>query len=239
MVCPDTGLWRVPFREARDDVLFPAWFGGLRGYIVSGETEHQTGRRGALLAKQYLDRTTRINADLVNPDGMAAKKLRVEKAQWADENSKYFSYDLGGTFLHGDFEGQDFLAEVKLYKEDSDLGTHWTAFLAHCYRAVFVDHHMADQFFWITFAPYGGSKWDRMTSVGEIEAAVLNKRVKDVNFESDQVPAEHYSDEVAAVVSERLWLLLLSEKQVKHLTMTQEHQALVGSHIIANAEEVV
>jgi hypothetical protein len=225
-------------RGERDDVLFSAWFGGLGSHVVAGETQHSIGRRGALLAKQYLDRTTRINADLVNPDGMAQKKLRVKNAKSENTNSMFFSYDLGGNFLHGDFEGQDFLAEVKLYKNDSDLGTHWTAFLAHCYRAVATEHHMADQFFWISFAPYGGSKWDRMTDVEEIEKAVLNKKVRDVNFTEDQEPAEEYSAEIAKTVSERLWILILSEKQVKHLTMTKEHQALVDAHIIANAEEV-
>ncbi|WP_201377392.1 hypothetical protein, partial [Mycobacterium intracellulare] len=116
-----------------------------------------------------------------------------------------FSFDLGGNFLAGDFEGQDFLAEVKNYKNDSDLGKHWTAFLAHCYRAVATDHHMADQFFWISFAPYGGSKWERMTSVDEIKAAVLHNKVRDVNFLDDQDPAEAYSPEIAEMVSQRLW----------------------------------
>jgi hypothetical protein len=205
---------------------------------VPGETEHHKGRRGALLAKHYLERTTRISAPLVNPDGMAKEKLRLDKANKVSANS-VFSFDLGGRFLQGDFEGHDFLAEVKNYKNTSDLGTHWTAFLAHCYRAVAIGHHMADQFFWISFAPHGGHKWDQLASIEEVRKAVISDGVRDVNFAKDEDPATAYSSEIAQMVTQRVWMIILSEPQVKHLSMSKEHYAVVESHIIKSAEEVI
>ncbi|MBF9315821.1 MULTISPECIES: hypothetical protein [Mycobacteroides] len=204
---------------------------------MSGETEQRKGRVGALLAKQWLDRTTRVSADLVNPDGVAAKKLTLKKADYKDANA-VFSFDLGGRFREGDFVGQNFLAECKKYANSSDLTAHFRAFLAHCYRAVSIDHLMADQFFWIAFAPHGGTKWDKITSSDEVKSAVLHKDLLDINFVPNQVPEESFSAETAELVSDRLWMLILSEKQIDHLTLSKEHHGVIEKFIVDNAKEV-
>lgn len=204
---------------------------------MSGEEEQAKGRRGARLAQQWLDRTTRVNASLINPDGVAKKKLRLKKANYIDKNS-VFSFDLGGRFRGGELDGQEFMAECKFYDKAQDLGTHYRSFLAHCYRAVDVDHQMADQFFWIAFAPHGSTKWDRITDVEEVKSSVLHPACRDINFTPGQDPEEEYSEEIAKQVSDRLWLLILSEKQINSLTLTKEHHAVIESYIVQNASEV-
>lgn len=205
---------------------------------MSGETEQRKGRRGALLAKRWLERTTRVNRSLVNPDGVAARKLTIKKAKYVDANS-VFSFDLGGSFRGGDLDGQDFLAECKYYASSQDLPAHFRAFLAHCYRALAIDHLMADQFLWISFAPHGVSKWDKLASVEEVKAAVLDDKLLDVNFTDGQDPHTEFSEDIAKKVSERVWLLILSERQIEHLTMSQEHHSIIEKYIVQNAKEVL
>lgn len=203
---------------------------------MAGEAEHAKGRHGARLAKKWLDRTMRVEANLLNPDGVAKKKLTLKKANHQAVND-VFSFDLGGRFRDGELEGQEFLAECKNYVAASDLPTHYRDFLAHCYRAVDVDHHMADQFMWISFAPHGTTTWDKLTEADAVKKAVLNKNCHDINFRSGEDPAKCFSEEIAKKVSERLWLLILSEKQCNYLTITSEHHAVIESHIIASASE--
>ncbi|NIH98410.1 hypothetical protein [Mycolicibacterium fluoranthenivorans] len=204
---------------------------------MSGETEQAKGRQGALLAKQWLDRSTRVRAELVNPDGVAKKKLSLKKAHFKDANAT-FSFDLGGRFREGDFDGEQFLAEVKNYANSSDLPQHFRGFLAHCYRAVAIDHMMADQFFWISFAPHGGTRWDKITSVDDIKDAVLHKDFVDVNFTPGQDCEKEFSPEIAETVSKRVWLLILSPQQIEHLTLTQKHHGVLEDYIVNSAKEV-
>lgn len=204
---------------------------------MPGETEQQKGRQGALAAKLWLDRTTRINANLINPDNTAKKKLTLKKAHYVSAND-VFSFDLGGHFREGDFEGQDFLAECKNYANSSDLGTHYKLFLAHCYRAIATEHHMADQFFWISFSPHSATTWDKITTADAVQNAVLDSSTRDINFTPDQNLDESYQHQISEMVSERLWLLILSDKQVKHLVLTKEHHGVIEEHIVKNAREV-
>lgn len=204
---------------------------------MSGEVEQKKGRVGALLAKRWLDRTTRVRADWVNPDGVAADKLTLKKAIYNDEQD-VFSFDLGGQFREGDFLGQNFLAECKNYDKSSDLPKHFRAFLAHCYAAVARKHFMADHFFWIAFAPHGGTSWDDIASVDRIRSAVLHKDLLDINFVAGDDPAECFDPDVAKATSERIWMLILSEKQVDHLTLSKEHHGVIEKFIIDNAKEI-
>lgn len=232
-VRPDTSAGvRTDANRWRNLLTCVTWGAGM-----PGEEEQRTGREGALLAKRWLDRSTRVSASLVNPDGVAKTKLRLKKAVYHDLQD-VFSFDLGGRFRDGEFNGQEFLAECKAYKKSADLGTHYRDFLARCYRAIILEHQMADQFFWIAFSPHGVTKWDKLASVDEVRNSVLHPACRDINFLPSEDPAAEFSDEAAKQVSERLWLLVLSEKQIEHLTLTKEHHAVIESHIVNNATEL-
>lgn len=196
---------------------------------MPGEALQEKGRKGARLAKKWLDRTTRVDAKLVNPDEFAVSKLTINKAQPRGA-SKDFSFDLGG-FLRGEeLEGQGFLAECKNYDTSSDLGTHYKLFLAHCYRAAATGHILADNFFFISFAPFNVTIWDTQRSVDTVRSAVLAHR--EVNFLDGQDPQAEINDDTVKAVSDRLWILILSEEQVEKLIMTAEHHGVIEQYIV-------
>jgi len=205
---------------------------------VAGEANQKKGRRGAVLAKRWLDRSTRVSADLLNPDGVAERKLTLKKAHYVNPQS-VFSFDLGGRFRDGELEGQEFLAECKNYDDGSDLGSEYRSFLAHCYRAVTIEHQMADQFFWIAYAPHGVTKWKTLTSAVEVKASVLHTSERDVNFEPGEDPQQLFSDDIAEEVSKRLWILILSEKQIEYLTLSKEHLGVIEKYIVESATEAI
>ncbi|WP_328813784.1 hypothetical protein [Rhodococcus sp. NBC_00297] len=200
---------------------------------MAGEVEQSKGRAGARRAKLWLDRTTRVQASFLNPDGVAVHKLTVKKAN-PKGNSKSFSFDLGGFMRGEEFKGQGFLAECKNYKNESDLPAHYRAFLAHCYRARATNHFLADHFFWISFSPHQSRAWDTHTTVESIQRAVMHSDLVDVNFLEDEDPKAEFSAEVAKEVSDNLWIIVLSDKQVDNLMLTRDHFALIESEMIRN-----
>lgn len=139
----------------------------------------------------------------------------------------------------GELEGQDFLAEVKNYKNSSNLPGHFRDFLAHCYRAMIVQHLMADNFFWIAFSPHTASKWDQLANADAVKAAVLDTETRGINFTPEQDPQEEFLEEVAKEVSNRIWMIVLSEKQIKHLTLLEEHHRIIEGHIVQSAGEIM
>ncbi|MGW4119869.1 hypothetical protein [Nocardia sp. NPDC004711] len=205
---------------------------------MAGESEQAKGRQGALLAKLWLNRTTRATSCIVNPDNFAKQKLTLKKADYRTLND-VFSFDLGGRLRGGELEGQDFLAEVKNYKNSSNLPGHFRDFLAHCYRAMIVQHLMADNFFWIAFSPHTASKWDQLANADAVKAAVLDTETRGINFTPEQDPQEEFLEEVAKEVSNRIWMIVLSEKQIKHLTLLEEHHRIIEGHIVQSAGEIM
>lgn len=198
---------------------------------MSGEASQEKGREGARLARKWLDRSTRVNVTWVNPDKAAISKLTLPKAQPVGQ-SKDFSFDLGGNLRGEAIEGQTFLAECKNYKDSSDQGTHYTLFLAHCYRAVAIGHLLGDNFFWITYAPFNVKTWDLLTSRDKVRTSVLAH--PDVNFLADEDPEKKISVDLVSAVSERLWILVLSEKQIEHLVLTKDHHGIIEQDIVKN-----
>ena len=91
----------------------------------------ESGRDGAVRAKRWLERTTRVDVSWVNPDSVA--KLTFD---WANGGS--FSFDLGGKLRGGAFHGQEFFAEVKEYNSVGDQPRLYDEYLAKCYRAYVV-----------------------------------------------------------------------------------------------------
>jgi hypothetical protein len=64
------------------------------------------GAEGARRAKLWLESTTRVNVQCVNPHRVAVPRLTFK---W--HGGSTFSFDLGGVLLGEDLHGQEFLAE--------------------------------------------------------------------------------------------------------------------------------
>lgn len=173
---------------------------------VSGEELHEVGRQGALRAKRWLERTTRVDVTWVNPDAVA-------KLTFAWTNNTNFSFDLGGKLRGGTVNGQEFFAEVKKYSDVGNQASEYGEYLAKCYRAYSLLANRCDHFFWLTWHPFSQTKWNELCSAAEVRKAVLTHREKCLG-ESDEPAAEAVIDDVVcAAVASRLWLIVLADKQ--------------------------
>ncbi|MEE1619268.1 hypothetical protein [Brachybacterium sp. J153] len=191
-----------------------------------GESLHDLGREGARRAKQWLESTSRVDACWVNPDKGAVEKLTFE---WPQDGQS-FSFDLGGKLRYGAFDGKLFYAEVKKYSKALDLGTHYKDFLAKCYVAYLGAPRFADNFMWVSWAPHAATSWDELTTAAKVRESVV------ANAHRIFPPAAKVDalvdDDTCAAVAERLWILILSDKQedlvpaVEHLGLIHQHEML-------------
>jgi hypothetical protein len=192
---------------------------------MSGEATQAKGADGARRAKAWLDATTRVNVQWVNPQPVAIPKLTFE---WADD-SEPFSFDLGGILLGEELEGQEFLGECKKYDSAHNQGQHYEKYLAQCYRAYTLRPDRCDNFIWITWAPFNVRTWDELLTSQKVRTSVLKFR-KQVFNEPDEVNAESLiSEEICKDVADRLWLIVLSDRQ-ESLTLTREHLGVIRKH---------
>ncbi len=193
---------------------------------MSGEQTHEKGREGARRAKEWLDATTRVNAQYVNPNPLAIKKLTFP---WTEAKKKPFSYDLGGYLLGGDLAGQEFLAECKFYDSPHDQGTEYVKYLAKCYCAYLHRPERCDNFMWITWAPFLVNSWKDLMTADRVAAAVL-KHCEHTLCETDEATAKPLLDHAACeAVADRLWIIVLSERQ-ETLVISREHRAVLQHH---------
>lgn len=193
------------------------------GSAITGEALHEHGRQGARRAKRWLDATSRVDACWVNPDNGAAQKLTFDWPQ----GGQSFSFDLGGWLRYGSFDGQMFFAEVKKYANASDLGRHYQEFLAKCYVAYQERPQYTDHFMWVSWAPHASTRWESLTAPQKVREAVSAQAGR--IFPAGTDPADAVDQAVCEAVSERLWLLILSDKQEK-LVPAVEHLNLIHSH---------
>lgn len=185
---------------------------------MAGETAHATGADGARRAKRWLERTTRVRVPYVNPDEVATPILTFE---WHEDSgrTKPFSFDMSGYLVEGDFHSENFFAESKKYKAPSDQGTEYRHFLAKCYVALRSRPQYCHHFFWITWAPFLSTSWEVLATADFVKESVL-KHPKDV-FGVDNALAV-IDDEVCKDIAERLWIIVLSEKQ-EDLTISEKY----------------
>lgn len=191
---------------------------------MPGETEHAKGKEGTDSAKRWLERTTRAQVQWVQPDEMAVRKLTFKKA-----NGSSFSFDIGGLLRGGELSNAEFLGEVKKYKDASDQPDLYKEFLAKCYRAYDVLPERCDRFIWITWAPFSATTWSKLDDPDRIKNAVLEHW--EYNFETtDERDSAVIDDSLLGEVSNRIWRVVLSDNQIKHLSMSDEYRAVIAKH---------
>src|SRR4051812_23830434 len=129
----------------------------------TGEQIQKLGEEGAQRAKRWLDSTCRAEVKWNNPEKV--QKLQYLKAGASPGSTTlgdYFSFDLGGTLLGGDEDGDVFLAECKKYSAPGDQGPEYRDFLANCYRVQSEQGNWCDHFLWITWAPFLVNSWPNL-----------------------------------------------------------------------------
>jgi len=138
---------------------------------------------------------------------------------------------MGGVLQGGDLDGEIFLVESKFYRGTNGQGTMYRRFLAECYMALKTHRFFCDHFMWITWAPFLVDSWSDLMTPEYVERGVLESKERVFGELRD---GEAYEDliepELLRAVASRLWIIVLSDKQEKHLTMTLEHLAIVRAH---------
>lgn len=199
---------------------------------MPGEALHHKGEDGAQRAKRWLDATTRTRSTWTNSDEVPAGRLTYN---WPHAGANEFSFDVGGILYGGDFDNHNFVAEVKNYSSDSDLGGHFDKFLAQCY-CVYQQHaRWVNQFMFLTWSPFRVTSWQRLCDKESIvKACQLNsKRLFDTE-DSDQA-LDKIDMAVVEELTDRLWLVVLSEKQ-ERLLISKEERALIMSQRVLRGQ---
>lgn len=187
--------------------------------VLSGEDRQQIGADGVRAARLWLEATCRARVEWDNPT-LCKEKLQYRKASASagsmDPND-YFSFDIGGQLVGGDMTGKLFLAEIKNHKRMS--GTPFREFLAKCYRTYEEIPNFADQFLWISWAPFLANEWDRITTEEFIEESVTyNEFTRSIALGSEA----NSNPETLKKVSERLVVVILSDEQIERLCLNRE-----------------
>lgn len=169
--------------------------------MASGEAIHAIGRDGADRAKRWLEGTTRVLNVWTNPEDEV--KLTFS---WASKGK--FSFDLGGTFYGAELHNKNFYAEVKKNSGAGNQGTEYPKYLAKCYLALQQNPAMCDHFLWITWAPFSIKAWPKLLTAGYVEQSVRKHDVKTLGAAKADPDKAH-----CGAVAERLWLIVLSDKQ--------------------------
>ncbi|MFG2792597.1 hypothetical protein [Streptomyces sp. NPDC048419] len=200
--------------------------------MAVGEDAHFKGISGARRAKVYLEGTMRISGAFANTDSPAcAKKLTLG---WP-YGGQTFSFDLGGSMRGKPYQADYFCAEVKNYQSPGDQGTQFVEFLAKCYVAHSQGYLLGDHYMWITWAPFLVNSWAQLNSQEKVESAVILHRQRVFGNTSEEYAESQLDVSVAKAVSERIWLIVLSEKQETLLPLN-EWRAIVASELTRKGE---
>jgi hypothetical protein len=144
--------------------------------MVAGEDAHDLGETGLQRAKQWLELSTRVDKCWTRHDRPAGELLEFQWPHGHDDGSPaQFSFDLGGTFRGDPLDNQSFVAEVKAYKKEQDLPTHFRDFLAKCYAALEARPDRCDHFLWVSWSPFQAQHWDQHATSENVRKSVLHK----------------------------------------------------------------
>lgn len=193
--------------------------------LVAGEDTHDLGETGLQRAKQWLELSTRVDKCWTRHDRPSGELLEFQWPHSPNGGSPArFSFDLGGTFRGDHLENQSFVAEVKAYKKENDLPTHFRDFLAKCYVALESRPGRCDHFLWVSWAPFQAQQWDRHATTENVKRSVLHSanRVRALGLSDESEAAVKVSADLLAEVAQRVWLVTLSEKQEK-LVLSMNH----------------
>ncbi|MFB7600577.1 hypothetical protein [Streptomyces sp. NPDC056160] len=195
--------------------------------MVVGEDAQLKGFSGARRAKQWLESTMRVRGAYANTDSPSCgRRLTVS---WP-HGGRTFSFDLGGSMRGEPYHHDSFCAEIKNYSQPGDQGVQFDAFLAKCYVAAQLGHHLSDHFMWITWAPFRVNSWSTLNSPDQVEAAVLQHSQQIFNTTDTDQARQQIDRALAASVAKRLWLIVLSDKQ-ETLVPLKDWQAIVAAEL--------
>jgi hypothetical protein len=202
---------------------------------VAGEDAHATGENGLQRAKEWLDMSTRVRQSWTNREHPMAELLSFSWPH-SHEDSRppgTFTFDLGGRFRGGSIDEKAFLAEIKAYKKELDLPTHYRDFLAKCYVAIQAHPRRCDNFLWISWSPFQAQKWDQHATAASVSNAVMHKvnRRRTLGTEEEEKALRLLHPDILTEVAQRIWLITLCDKQ-EELVLTPNHYGEIAKLMI-------
>ncbi|MFJ7751822.1 hypothetical protein ACIQXM_17930 [Arthrobacter sp. NPDC097144] len=176
---------------------------------MPAEENHELGRDGVFLFKRWLEATTYLDLPW-NAYGSGAL-CEIKHMDGVKE------YDLAGMFLTDGMP--PVVVECKRYKYVGGQAAEFEEFLAIAYGSSVWDrtNGMREKnrnFIWATTHPFGQSNWSQLTTASNIEAAVG----KHSRYAGD----DPFDSSLAESLSQRIWLLVLSEKQEQIMLTPKE-----------------
>ena len=198
---------------------------------MAGETPPKIGESGVQRAKHWLDASTRVKDIWQQTDVPMGELLHFP---WPHGSREPFSFDLGGIFRGEGLDGQAWVAEVKNYRNESDLPGHFRNFLAKCYVALGYRRERCDHFLWISWAPFQARNWDRHATSESVRKAVLHPdNIMSVfGVDNEQDAMAKLDAERTVQAASRVWLITLCEQQ-EQLVLTKKHFTDVMAMLIA------
>jgi hypothetical protein len=175
---------------------------------MAGEATHGVGQDGVERARTWLEKTGRVNVNFTVYEVGAAPFLTFSNATGGD-----FSFDMCG-LLNLDEGKARFYGEVKKYSGVGSQPEEYMEYLAKCYRAT-VEHGHPYHFMWITWHPFSQTKWSRLCTATEVRTAAEAHKA---TYCGDDMGID---DEVCNQLADRLWLIVLSDRQ-EGLSMSDE-----------------
>ncbi|MEU8363864.1 hypothetical protein AB0C27_48380 [Nonomuraea sp. NPDC048882] len=200
----------------------------LRYWLVAGEDSQLRGIQKLRRAKRWLDSSTRVAQSWTVEDEGLKEMLEFSWPHW----DKPFSFDLGGRFRGTEHGGKMFVAEVKGYRAEYDLSSHFQSFLAKCYVALSSRPKRCDHFMWISWAPFQARHWDQHPTVDSVKNAVLKESKRIFDTEDPHVAELRLDAGTLTGVAQRLWLITLCDKQ-ENLVIADNHYRDVVSLMLA------
>jgi hypothetical protein len=173
---------------------------------MPAEKSQETGREGVFRAKQYLESTTHLQLPWTAYDHES-----MCKRQRLDGSKKV--YDLAGFFLGR--RRHPLLVEAKKYSVVGSQGSMYTEYLADIYsitaRARQNDMDDDAEFMWVTWHPFSQNSWAKLTDHEYVRDAV-REHAERLKLPAGEGGVE-IDDDLCRLVSRRLWLLVLSDRQ--------------------------
>ncbi|MBK1785595.1 hypothetical protein [Prauserella cavernicola] len=194
---------------------------------MSAEEAHELGRDGVFRVKQYLEGTTHLRLPWTAYD-----HVNLCKRQRLDGSKK--TYDLAGHFL-GE-RRRPLFVEAKKYTTAGAQGTLYLEYIADVYsitaRAQREEMDDGAEFMWITWHPFSQGAWPRLLSHEYVYEAV-EKHVDSLQLGGGDGNAESAEPdkELCRTVADRLWLVVLTDRQQEELTLTAEELKLAMMHL--------
>jgi hypothetical protein len=183
---------------------------------MPAEEAQEQGREGVYKVKQFLESTTHLEVPWTAYEHpVACKLVRLDKTKK--------QYDLKGYFFGK--HKRPLYVEAKNYSGVGSQGSMYREYLSDVYsitaHAKAEDMDEGAEFMWVTWHPFSQGNWPKLLTHEYVKSAVL-EHPECLNLDEGQTAEDVVDDDLCRLVADRLWLVVLSERQHELLLTPDE-----------------